>query len=254
MRIVVTGSTGYIGGVIMRRAIAAGHEVIGLGKSTYIDPVRPDVVIHAGWHGVRLGREAPSQAENIVSVMQAVAHAKVARAKLWIGLGSQAEIQPTNAYGYAKRAAGIVAEGTGVGLNMPVTWARLFSVYGPHDPGPSLIHDTISSFRRGLQPAYDACTQDWDFLYEDDAADALLALCTAPAGRYDIASGVRVPLVEVPAVLKEILISTAPRNLHFDRRRTGATLAKAVPTFFPPNWSPKVSLYEGLRRTVEQQP
>jgi UDP-glucose 4-epimerase len=253
MRIVVTGSTGYLGGCIVRRAVAAGHEVIGLGRSTYIDPVRPDVVIHAGWHGVRLGRNSGVQAENIVEVMKAVQYASLAKAKLWIGLGSQAELHPRDAYSHAKVAASIVAEGMGATLNLPVTWARVFSVYGPNDPGPSLVHDTVGAFRRGVQPDYDACEQDWDFLYEDDAADALLALCTAPPGHYDVASGIRVPLKSVIADLK-LMIDTTPHNLRFDKKRTGALLAMADSARFPPGWMPRVVLSEGLRRTVGQQP
>lgn len=254
MRIVVTGSAGYIGGCLVRRAAQHGHEVIGLGHSAYIDPLRPDVVIHCGWHGTRLGREFGDQAGNVVEVMKAVQFAHLAKAKLWIGLGSQAEIAPKDAYGFTKQAAGIVAEGVGASLGLPVTWARLFSVYGPHDPGPSLIHDTVRLFRRGVQPEYTSCAQDWDYLYEDDAADALLALCTSPPGRYDVASGIRIPLKSVVAMLKEMLISTAPRNLHFDEKQTGAVMALADAKLSPPGWTPKFSLHEGLRRTVSGQP
>lgn len=251
MRIAITGSCGYIGGCLVRRATAAGHEIIALGHDTNIDPVRPDVVIHAGWRGVRKGRnDVDLQSRNVDETITALERAVAAKAKQWICLGSQAEISISHTpYGAAKIAArDQVLQVKGI----VVIWARLFSVYGPHAPSPSVIHDTIAGMRLGQELSYDSGQQEWDFLYEDDAADGVLALIGAPPGAYDVASGIRVQPRQVIYKLHDLAQAMwAPRFGH------GRNPDLPVPNLAwatKIGWSPKVSLEEGLKRTIEEQP
>ncbi len=47
MRIAITGSRGFIGGSFARHAVAAGHEVLGISRSSQPEPDWPGEHVHA---------------------------------------------------------------------------------------------------------------------------------------------------------------------------------------------------------------
>ena len=245
MRIFLTNETGYIGSVLKRRAIMQGHQMAeGLTGA--------DVVIHTGWHGTRTGRnDVEMQQQNISEALRWFNRTAWANVPRWIGLGSQAEILPTTPYAAAKVAVREFSRVLGPIDGVQVTWARLFSVYGPSDPGPSLIHNAIEALlKSGTFTSETTCLQAWNLLFEDDAADAILALCAAPPGDYDVAT-------ETPVVLQDVLTCVRyqvnkPATVTFgDRLHPSMPQANLAPIFAATAWRPKVTLAEGLRRTVE---
>ena len=57
----------------------------------------------------------------------------------------------------------------------------MFSVYGPRDNPAWLIPWLIGKLHRGEVPELTPCEQIWDFLYIDDAAEAVVAALESPA-------------------------------------------------------------------------
>jgi nucleoside-diphosphate-sugar epimerase len=74
-------------------------------------------------------------------------------------------------------------------------WGRLFYLFGPREYPERIVPAAIRSLQRGQPFACTSGTQVRDFLYVEDAADALVALLdSAVTGAVNIASGTPMPL------------------------------------------------------------
>lgn len=230
----------------------------------------PSVWIHAGWQGV-FGEERRGDSQvttNLTSLVNALQTAKAAGCTHWIGLGSQAEYGnhngrisedtptvPDTVYGMAKLAASWAAKAFAEANGMCYSWLRIFSTYGPGDDPRWLIPYVIRSLSSGESPKLTACDQIWDYLYVEDAAEAVLSVAATRArGTFNVASGTGVLLKDVVTRVAEAVspaarvsfgaIAKSPgKAFHLEgdiTRITGAT-----------GWKPSVPLETGLARTVD---
>ena len=215
-KIIVTGATGCVGSAIVRRALAKGMEVTcivhqgsrrlsSLPKDERISIVECnlsdyaslylegeyDAFIHMSWEKTfgASRDDAEVQTRNIQYTLDAVRLAHRCGCKVFVGAGSQAEygvqaqdlkpelpVSPESGYGIAKYAAGKLSAMLCKNLGMRQCWVRILSVYGPNDGENSLISYLIREFKAGNSPQLTKCEQMWDYLYADDAADAILAV------------------------------------------------------------------------------
>lgn len=80
---------------------------------------------------------------------------------------------------------------------MEYVHTRIFSVYGPGDHPWSLVQSCLRTWLAGGEMALGACTQQWNFLYIEDAVSALVHLLTEGApGVYNVAGSDTRPLRE----------------------------------------------------------
>lgn len=215
-KIIITGATGAVGSAVVRRAIENGKDVTcivhqgskRLGNLPQSDKVhivecdlrdyrtlsldgQYDAFIHLSWEKtVGASRDdAEVQTRNIQYTLDAVQLAHRCGCSVFVGAGSQAEygvqsvdltpdlpVKPESGYGIAKYAAGKLSAMLCKSLGMRQCWVRILSVYGPNDGENSLISYLIREFKAGNSPQLTKCEQMWDYLYADDAADAILAV------------------------------------------------------------------------------
>lgn len=231
-RIIVTGATGSIGSAIVRRSLAKGLDVTcivhqgskrlsNLPKNEHVRIVecnlsdytslqiegQHEVFLHLSWEKtVGASRDdAEVQMRNIQYTLDAVRLADRCGCKVFVGAGSQAEygiqtvdltpdlpVNPESGYGIAKYAAGKLSAMLCKSLGIRQNWVRILSVYGPNDGENSLISYLTRELRLGHSPELTKCEQIWDYIYADDAADAILAI--AKYGKdgkaYPLGSGV----------------------------------------------------------------
>lgn len=142
------------------------------------------------------------------------------------------------------------------GMPFRLIHTRIFSVYGPGDHETSLINTGIRSCLEDRPLLLGPCTQDWDYLYIDDAAKALQALIHAEdaEGIYNIASGDIRPLKEYLVSLRSVLESKS--EFCFGVRKNNAEGAVSLRPSIEKiqelsGWKPEVSFEEGIRRTAE---
>lgn len=215
-KIIVTGATGCVGSAVVRRALAKGMDVIcmvhvgskrlsNLPSNERVKIVEGnlsdyktlqldgeyDAFIHLSWEktfGVSRD-DAEVQARNIQYTLDACHLAKRCGCKVFVGAGSQAEYgvqsvdltpslscNPESGYGIAKYAAGKLSAMLCKSLGMRQNWVRILSVYGPNDGENTLISYVIRELKAGRSPELTKCEQTWDYLYADDAGDAILAV------------------------------------------------------------------------------
>lgn len=215
-KIIVTGATGCVGSAVVRRALAHDlyvtcivhkgsrrlsnlpHDdrikIVECNLSDYVTldlKEKYDAFIHLSWEktfGVSRD-DAEVQTRNIQYTLDAVHLAHRCGCKVFVGAGSQAEygvqsvdlspdlpVKPESGYGIAKYAAGKLSAMLCKSLGMRQNWARILSVYGPNDGENTLISYVIRELKAGRSPELTKCEQIWDYLYADDAGDAILAI------------------------------------------------------------------------------
>ena len=115
---------------------------------------------------------------------------------------------------------------------------------------------TITKLLRGETPAMTAGEQLWDYLYSDDAAEALylLALRGRNGAVYPMGSGASRPLREYVGLLRdavdpslEINFGAVPYSENQVMQLTADISALTADTGF----MPKTDFREGIRKTIE---
>ena len=189
-----------------------------------------DAFYHFAWAGTfgDVRNNMPLQERNAEYVLDAVRLAKRMGAKVFIGAGSQAEYgrveglltadtsaNPENGYGIYKLKAGNESRKLCKELDMAHIWTRILSVYGPYDGMGTMIMSTIAKLLNGEKPSLTKGEQIWDYLYSDDAANAMFLLGQAGASAdlvsavdgnvYVIGSGIGRPLKEYMEIMRDAI-------------------------------------------------
>lgn len=304
MRFVVTGSSSFIGRAVVKRLIEDGHKVTQFNHSYEEDeddlPHKADAWLHFAWAGAgsegRMDEEV--QGYNLGMSMGALEKAIELSCKKFIFAGSQAEYgraqdgslkredgiaEPVSPYGDAKLLFSKLAQTRIDAFNrqedcqrpMRYVHMRLFSVYGPGDHETSLVNTLVDRLMRGESAELGPCEQNWDYLYIDDAVEAIMTLCTKFTGdTYNIGSGDIRPLKdyveEIRDIVEEYVQGSAKGStacdtavnehadnglLRFgvrgDNAEGSADLSPDTTRIRLLGFEPKVSFREGIKKVIE---
>lgn len=195
-------------------------DISELGKLPQIIKKRCDIFYHFAWNGTAKNEryDVHLQTQNIQFALEAVEAAKSLECETFIGAGSQAEYgrvsgivsadsptNPENAYGMAKLCAGQMTRVLCQKYGMRHIWARILSVYGPHNGQDSMIISAMNSLMKGQTPAFTRGEQKWDYLYSKDAANIMYLLGEKGIKNkiYCLGSGIARPLKEYIEILRK---------------------------------------------------
>lgn len=215
---------------IPREADVIPCDMREIGKLTELIDGPVDAFFHLAWAGtIGPGRDDMLlQTQNIRCAIEAAQTAKRLGCEVFVGVGSQAEhgrvegkvtasapCFPTNGYGMAKLCAGQMTRVVCRQLGVRHVWARVLSVYGANDGPLSVIGILLDKLFKGEVPALTAGEQMWDYIYAEDAGDALC--CMAEAGKdgaiYPVGSGKVRPLREYFEMLRDAVDPGLPLGL-----------------------------------------
>lgn len=205
-------------------------DLAGLEKLPDLIQDPCDAFFHFAWaHTIGVGRnDMSAQVDNIRYTIDAVRAAASLGCKVFAGAGSQAEYGrvngplrpdtpafPENGYGMAKLCAGQMSRIEAHKLKMTHIWARILSVYGPHDGERTMITSVIRQLLAGERPALTAGEQRWDYLYAADAAQAfyLMARHGADGAVYTLGSGEARPLRWYIETMRDAIDPALPLGL-----------------------------------------
>jgi UDP-glucose 4-epimerase len=211
----VTGGNGFIGRHLVRRLASGGHAVTILQRSSdcvvgakellRVDPLSPDAisavlagrrfdwVFHLASYGVRpQDRDIePMFRVNVDATRRLIeiASAWPPRALVLVGTGAEyaahgtdrplSEDQPLEhfkLYGASKAAGTLGSAAIARARNAPFAAARLFGVYGPGEAPHRLLPSLVDGLKSMRRVALTDGRQKRDFLFVDDAVDALIML------------------------------------------------------------------------------
>ena len=220
MRILITGSNGFIGSHLAEAYDAAGHDVYGVdnletgreenwpnfvieditGRPRFYEfanDVKPELVVHCAasysdpnlWHR-----------DTDVNVAGAINVAAVAKHHDAAIIYFQTVLPPISSYAISKIAGEHYLRLSG----QPLTVFRLASVYGPRN-----LSGPIPTFYRRIK-AGEPCTVvegvTRDFVFIDDLVDVVLE---DNLGTFDIRSGAETPIADLPWMIGKVLATQA---------------------------------------------
>jgi UDP-glucose 4-epimerase len=226
----------------------------------------PEAIFHLAWGGVT--RESRDSADhirvNLTGGLRMVDVACDVGCRVFIGLGSQAEYgpwdaplsedtptRPDTAYGLAKLCLGQLALKQCELAGVRGVWLRLLAAYGPEDSERMLIPYVIACLLRGESPVLSEGTQCWDYLYSEDAAEAILAAAEqdSVAGTFNLAHGEAWTVRRIAEFLRDGL---APEVVLRWSSQTSRSLVGSSGRFSAvTGWRPRIGMEEGLLRTAE---
>jgi nucleoside-diphosphate-sugar epimerase len=231
-----------------------------------------DIFYHIGWAGTdKQGRySSDRQLLNIEYTLEAVRLASRLGCTKFVGAGSQAEygiaseylnstvpVNPINAYGIAKYAAGKLAQIDCDKYGIDFNWVRILSVCGVNDNKDTLLRSFIHNCKHNVSMPLSPCTHVWDYLYEDDAGRALLAIGEKGINRkvYCLGSGIGKPLKEYLEIIKNMMNNDYKieyGKIPYDDKSVRYLCADIAELTQDTGWRPEVSFEEGIRCIIAE--
>lgn len=231
-----------------------------------------DVLYHFGWNGTfgDTRNDMPLQVQNIQYTLDAVSLAEKLGCKGFVGAGSQAEYgrvegllkpdlktNPENGYGMAKLCAGQMSRQVCAQKNIRHIWARILSVYGPCDGENTMVISTLRKLRGGKKTSFTKGEQLWDYLYSEDAAEALYLL--GEKGKdgkvYCIGSGQARPLREYIEIMGQAAGAEYIEGLGelpYAQKQVMHLQADITDLVEDTGFCVKIPFEEGCRKTLEK--
>jgi len=240
------------------------------GAESAIRDFAPDVVFHMAWHGVASAHhhDIAQVQRNLPAAVALMQLAQDMGCRAFVGSGSQTEYgrvdRPVTenacaatitVYGAAKLCAGLLGRVLAAGKGPRFVWLRLFQLYAPREGTHFVIPYVIESLLNGRKPSLTAGHQRWDYLFVEDAANAMHLAAVTPGveGIYNLGSGTAPVLRDILERVRDLVDPALPlgfgevpyradqvMHLEADVRR----LREAT------GWAPGTTLDDGLQRTV----
>lgn len=244
---------------------------------TVLSDVETVRLVHAASPGIRLeDRSWPALVDGCVKftldLVDACGGAKVERfvnVSSWSAyadpppedpvLREESPLTQTNLYGAAKAAAELMGSALARQNGLAFCTARLFNVYGPGEANTRLLPQLITRLKRLERAALTPGLQKRDFIFVDDAVNALLRLAMAdqvPHSVYNISTGQSVSVREM--VERASVVMGAPLELldfgALPPRPDEPPCVIGDPARFESDfgWRPQTDLQAGLQNYVQK--
>lgn len=196
-------------------------------------------------------------AENQVDSIVFASSAAVYGEPIYLPVDEEHPLNPISVYGATKAAAEQYCRAFNRAYGLSVAILRIFNVYGPGQSGSyaGVITRFIERILRG-QPLmiYGDGRQTRDFVYVDEVVEAIVRALRLEKGLHvvNVASGGETSILGLARLLEEIA-GRAPGIVFRERRigdirRSYASIARMESVL---GYRPRVSLEEGLRKTLE---
>lgn len=228
MRILLTGSTGFLGQNIVAEAIRQKHQVMTL-RHTEIDSCAsrleefsPEILVHCAWGGVSAAdRNNPELQKQNIDMSKKLA--RMAPYKQIIAIGSQDEygyldniiredhaLSPLSEYAKAKIKVCNDYEAYTKEQGIEFQWIRLFNMYGPGQASNWVIPSVVEKCLLGASSMQTTLgEQRYAYLYVGDFARAIVSMFgqKEKSGIFNLSASNPVALRELFNLIKELTSS-----------------------------------------------
>lgn len=233
--------------------------------------IKPRYVFHIAAYGSYPHQDDSDEMvrTNIVGTLNLLECLRIVPYKNLILVGSSSEygtkntpmkesdvLVPNNLYAATKASQTHLAQAFAATYDIPITILRLFNVYGPFEEKGRLVRSVIESVlsRKPIQLATGKEVRD--FVHTDDVVDAMIHAATANfrGEVFNIGTGVETTIYELARMVVKLTGISIPIRRHAYPGRAWDTYhwkADMEKTNSMLRWKPKVSLRDGLTRTMQ---
>jgi GDP-4-dehydro-6-deoxy-D-mannose reductase len=280
-KLLVTGSTGFIGTHLLSRFNSSQFEIIKLNHShgeiwdqmTWVNLPRVDTVVHlAAKTFVPDSWTNPEDflKVNFQGVLCALEYCRKNHANLiflssymygepkFLPIPESAEVKASNPYGLSKKLAEELCEFYASQYNVDVTILRPFNVYGPGQSSDFLIPFIIHQAMYGKKIMVKDLEPKRDFVYIEDLVNFIVKAVNSRLkgiNVFNVGTGVSYSVAEIITVVQNVLgtnlnvKSTGQRRIG-EIMDTKADMTKANTLLkFIPSWS----LQRGIKAIISNQ-
>lgn len=282
---IVTGASGFLGSHLAKRLVGEGwsvhttsrhersdlqrdylHHAVDLScmssANDLLSKVRPQLIVHlAGSVSAdpSLDLLVPTFRSHVVSAVNLISLLGKAHFERLVLTGSLTEASDdalSSPYAVAKKSVGLYAKTMRELHELPIVSVRPFMTYGPKQSISKVIPYVITSLLSGDRPQLSSGSWTADWIYVDDVVNGIFRAATrSPLPEFDIdlGSGSLVSLKEVLSLVATIM--GQQDSLDFgakrDRPLENVRVADVDATQKAIDWIPRISLKEGLSRTID---
>jgi len=234
--------------------------------------IRPDWVFHLAAYGAYSSQTGFSRMVDInlngtVSLLDACAETGV---EAFIYTGSSSEygykdhparedelLEPNSHYAITKAAATHYCQFVARKHDVNAIAVRLYSIYGPYEDPSRLLPTLIDHGLRGILPPLVSPATARDFVYVDDAVDALICLAQSSPRRgavYNLCTGVQTSLATVVETARTLMrIPVEPVWSSMPQRSWDTDIWVGSPAAMETEigWRASIDFTTGLRRMID---
>jgi len=239
--------------------------------SQAVRALKPEIMFHLAWQGVDANsrNDSAQVTTNVSGSIALIQLAREAGCRAWIGVGSQAEYgpyavplkedlpaRPLTTYGVSKLCVGLFAQKLCESNGLRCVWLRLLAVYGPKDDERHVIPTVIRRLQEKKKPPLTPGEQICDYLFVEDAAEALHAVGanSSVQGVFNLSAGEGRPLRDILGMIRDRIdpaLALGFGELPYRSDQVMHMQADISKLRQATGWKPKVSLKDGIARTVE---
>lgn len=284
-KVLVTGATGFIGRHLCQRLQQCQAEVYGVSRSPQsahsvirwrqgevanfdemqriVAEIQPDVLFHLAAES-----SAARSLDAVRSTLQGNLVSTVHLLSLMTEVGGRVVLagsleEPdqgehsiaSSPYAASKWASTIYAQMFQQLYHLSIVRTRLFMVYGPGQMNfKKLIPYVTLALLNGEAPQLSSGQRLIDWIYIDDVVDGLIAAAQSlDDGVFEFGSGTLISITEIVQRLNQMINPNIQPlfGALSDRPMEQVRVANLEAATTQLNWKPKVSLEEGLARTVD---
>ncbi len=267
IRVVVTGASGFLGGVVVNRLTEAGFDCLGVSRTavsgicqvaSYRDAPAGDVLIHLAETNDRSvanarGASLEADAEQTLDALLAKGYCKVIYASSAVLYGDHwttprkisDPVEKVDTYTRIKLASekAVLAAGGVV--------VRLANLYGPGMAASNVLNHIMKQLGGASTITMHALDPVRDFLWVDDAALALSETVSRDAaGLFNVGSGQGTSIRELVALAQSVVSSQQQVVALHKLDRLSYLVLDIAATRQALGWEPRIKLEQGVRNLL----
>lgn len=264
-KVIITGSSGFIGKHTLPFLTERGYEVYPLrldlidqrSSLEQIKKIKPDSLLHLAWETTpNFFWHAPSNLDWLKSSLDLIENFAICGGKRVVIAGSCAEYTTSKTiYGACKESLRITSTAFLKKQEVSFAWGHIFSPYGPYEKEQRLIPTLIKS--HFLNTPFTCLSQNHvrDFMFIEDVAEAFVTLLESSVeGRVDIGSGEGIRLGELVKKIASkmgnstsLKLSSAPASPD----NPAELVANTQRLIHEVGFTPKHSFETGIDKTIQ---
>lgn len=291
MKVFITGGTGFLGGQVVEELKKRGHHLLLLSRTdrgkrgegpsfvrgdfsnsdqwkNKVKSFKPDIGIHFAWEKIP-NADFDVCMNNLVGGLNCLRAMGEAGCKTVLMAGSDQEYghsgkianeqlppKPYNLLYSTKVAQYYLASKIAEQYQINLIWTRIFFMYGPGQRSGALIPYLTSSLTANVEPEIRNPHGANDFIHVEDVARAIRMLIEhKPKSKneiYNIGSGKLIPTKEIIKNVYAFFKKPLPNfsNKKFNTWVGAYADIKKIKEDI--GWEPKVSLEEGIKKTIKE--